>query len=116
MSTAAEAPSETVDRRMGFPSAAILLREAARSSRQWRTYAARVAFSGALISIVLLAIALGTTAIAWTDPGTWGETGRKIFVGFAAVVGLAAVVDLGALVGFGAALGLRVLAPDVLVR
>lgn len=92
MSTAAEAPSEGVDRRMGFPSAAILLREAARSSRQWRTYAARVAFSGALISIVLLAIALGTTAIAWTDPGTWGETGRKIFVGFAAVEVLVAMI------------------------
>lgn len=79
----------------GIVSPAILLREAARASRQWRTYAGRAAFSGLLMSIVLLAVGAGTQWVNFAgapDPANFGSMGRNLFIGFAVVQVLVAMV------------------------
>ena len=53
----------------GVVSSAVLLREAARTARQWQTYAARAGFSGVLFGVFALVI-LGLSSSSGTDPET----------------------------------------------
>lgn len=68
----------------GLASSAILLREAARTSRRWQTYAARTAFSGALFGVLLLGVWGAMSAT--TDVATLGWLGRAVFVAFSVVL------------------------------
>lgn len=64
--------------------AAILLREAARTSRRWQTYAARTGFSGVLFAVLLLGVYGFMNAGA--DPADMGWMGRWIFIAFSTVM------------------------------
>ena len=66
-----------------FVSSAVLMREASRTSRQWQTYAARTAFSGFMLSVLLAGIYLLVSAPRFVDPASMGEYGRYFFIGFA---------------------------------
>ncbi len=77
---------------------AILFREAARASRQPRTYLVRVAFSAVLIGVILLVTAIGRTSADWWDPASFGSMGRNLFIGFVVVEILAAMVLAPAMV------------------
>lgn len=84
-----------IEQQRGFPSPDILWREAARASRQWRTYASRAAFSGVLMAIVLVAVGAGTQLVSYAgapDPANFGSMGRNLFIGFAVVQTLVAMV------------------------
>lgn len=78
----------------GAVSGAVLLREAARTSRRWQTYAARAGFSGVLLGVLLAGIwsAVSATRTATIDTADLGMVGRAIFVGFAVVQTLLALV------------------------
>ena len=73
-------------------SSAVLLREAARTSRRWQTYAARLGFSGVLIGGLLMAI-WAAVAAPFSDPAQLGWLGRGLFVGVADTVLCGSVVD-----------------------
>jgi ABC-type transport system involved in multi-copper enzyme maturation permease subunit len=75
-------------------SAALLLRDAARASRRWHTYALRAVFSAFLFGIVLAVIWLLTMAHSkWIDPANLAWAGRGMFVTFGVVqVLLAALI------------------------
>ena len=66
-------------------STAILLREAARTSRRWQTFAARTGFSAALIAVLLLGIhgAVTATGSSLVDSANLAWLGRGLFIGFA---------------------------------
>jgi len=66
-------------------STAILLREAARTSRRWQTHAARTGFSAALIAVLLLGIhgAVTATSSSLVDSANLAWLGRGLFIGFA---------------------------------
>lgn len=84
-----------IEQQRGFPSPDILWREAARASRQWRTYASRAAFSGVLMAIVLVAVGAGTQLVSYAgapDPANFGSMGRNLFIGFAVVQTLVAMI------------------------
>jgi ABC-type transport system involved in multi-copper enzyme maturation permease subunit len=68
----------------GGANIAILLREAARTSRRWQTYASRTGFSGALFAVLLLGIYAFMSA--GTDPADMGWMGRWIFIVFSTVL------------------------------
>ena len=63
-------------------SSAILMREAARTSRRWQTHAARLGFSGMLIGGLLLAIWVAVEA-PFADKADLGWLGRGLFIGIA---------------------------------
>jgi ABC-type transport system involved in cytochrome c biogenesis permease component len=75
----------------GFASSAVLLREAARTSRQWQTYAARAGFSGALFGVLLLGIWTSVNA-PFVDVSEMGWMGKAIFAAFSVVLLLLAIV------------------------
>lgn len=86
----------------GFASSAVLLREAARTSRRWQTYAARTGFSGALFGVLLLGI-WSSVNLPFGDVSDMGWLGYTIFVAFSAVLlllatGLAPLVTSSALI------------------
>lgn len=66
-------------------STAVLLREAARTSRRWQTFAARTAFSGTLMAVLLLGIHGAVTATSSTlvDAADLAWLGRALFTAFA---------------------------------
>lgn len=75
-------------------SSAVLLREAARTSRRWQTYAARAGFSGILLTVLLLGIwgAVSATRNAVVDVANLASLGRGLFVTFAVVQTLLALL------------------------
>ncbi|MEQ1508160.1 MAG: ABC transporter permease subunit, partial [Myxococcota bacterium] len=75
-------------------SGAILLREAARTSRRWQTYAARTVFSGALLGALLLGMwaAVNATRMSLVDASNLGWLGRGLFIGFSVTQVLLAIV------------------------
>lgn len=75
----------------GFASSAVLLREAARTSRRWQTYAARTGFSGALFGVLLLGIWASLNAPR-VDASEMAWMGRAIFVAFSVVLMMMAIV------------------------
>lgn len=83
-----------------YLSGAVLLREATRSSRQWRLYAGRAAFSATLMGVVLLAI-FTATHVPFVDAGAMSGMGRGLFVGFAVIEALLATIAAPAVVARG---------------
>ncbi len=79
-------------------SGAVLMREAARTSRRWQTYAARAAFSGTLMGVLLAGMwtAVQTANSGVVDAAHLGWAGRALFVGFS-VTQLALAVILAPL-------------------
>ncbi|MEZ4321199.1 MAG: ABC transporter permease [Myxococcota bacterium] len=75
----------------GFASSAVLLREAARTSRRWQTYASRAGFSGALFGVLLLGIWTAVNA-PFVDISNISYAGRAIFIAFSAVLLLMAIL------------------------
>jgi len=75
----------------GFASSAVLLREAARTSRRWQTYAARTGFSGALFGVLLLGIWTVVNA-PFVDVSNLSYAGRAIFVAFSVVLLMMAIL------------------------
>lgn len=75
-------------------SSAVLLREAARTSRRWQTYAARAGFSGVLLTVLLLGIwgAVSATREAVVDVANLANLGRGLFIAFSVVQTLLALV------------------------
>jgi ABC-type transport system involved in multi-copper enzyme maturation permease subunit len=75
-------------------SSAVLLREAARTSRRWQTYAARAGFSGVLLTVLLLGIwgAVSATRSSMVDVSSLASLGRGLFVAFSVVQTLLALV------------------------
>jgi ABC-type transport system involved in multi-copper enzyme maturation permease subunit len=66
-------------------SSAVLMRESARTSRQWQTYAARTFFSGFMLSVLLAGVYMASNAPRYIDPATMGQYGRYFFIGFSVV-------------------------------
>ncbi len=75
----------------GFASQAVLMREAARTSRRWQTYAARTGFSGALFGVLLMGIYTAVNA-PFVDISNISYAGRAIFIAFSAVLLLMAIL------------------------
>lgn len=78
-------PLGWIDRLIARP---VVIRETARTSRQWRTYAGRVLFSGVLLGVLIAASAATATATrtSWLDAGDTADlawVGRALFTGFA---------------------------------
>lgn len=75
-------------------SSAVLLREAARTSRRWQTYAARAGFSGVLLTVLLLGIwgAVSATRSDMVDVANLASLGRGLFVAFSVVQTLLALL------------------------
>jgi ABC-type transport system involved in multi-copper enzyme maturation permease subunit len=75
-------------------SGAVLLREAARSSRRWQTYGARTAFSGILLGLLLMGMwsAVGMSRSGAIDTANLAWLGRYLFIGFSVVQTLLAIV------------------------
>jgi ABC-type transport system involved in multi-copper enzyme maturation permease subunit len=75
-------------------SGAVLLREAARTSRRWQTYAARTAFSGVLMGILLMGMwgAVEATRTTNADTADLAWLGRGLFIGFSVTQTLLALV------------------------
>jgi len=72
----------------GLVARPVIVRETARTSRQWRTYAGRVLFSGVLLGVLIAASAATATAsrASWIGSGDTADlawVGRALFVGFA---------------------------------
>ncbi|NCG17667.1 MAG: hypothetical protein GWP91_01445, partial [Rhodobacterales bacterium] len=65
-------------------SSAVLWREAARTSRQWQTYAIRMGFSGAMISAMLAAVWVSVNAPG-IDHANLAWLGRGLFIGMATI-------------------------------
>lgn len=65
-------------------SGAVLLREAARTSRRWQTYATRAMFSAILMGFTVVGIYIATEISSW-DPARMGQLGRGLFIAFAVV-------------------------------
>ncbi|MCB9677373.1 MAG: hypothetical protein H6737_19860 [Alphaproteobacteria bacterium] len=75
----------------GFASSAVLMREAARTSRRWQTYASRAGFSGALFGVLLLGIWTAVNA-PFVEISNISYAGKAIFIAFSAVLLLMAIV------------------------
>jgi ABC-type transport system involved in multi-copper enzyme maturation permease subunit len=75
-------------------SSAVLLREAARTSRRWQTYASRAGFSGVLLVVLLLGIwgAVSATRSAMVDVASLASLGRGLFIAFSVVQTLLALI------------------------
>jgi ABC-type Na+ efflux pump permease subunit len=75
-------------------SSAVLLREAARTSRRWQTYAFRTGFSGILLTVLLLGIwgAVSATRSDVVDVARLAELGRGLFITFSVVQTLLALL------------------------
>ncbi len=76
-------------------SGAILFREAARTSRRWQTYGARVLFTGVLAGVVLIGLrfAYDASRSAGLDAAQLGQIGDTLFTVFCVVqLGLAMVL------------------------
>lgn len=78
---------QSLERGSSLVSAAILLREATRSSRRWQTYAIRTAFAGMLLAALLLGIhaVLQMANDGLLDIAEMGRVGRLLFIGYAFV-------------------------------
>lgn len=83
---------------------AVLLREAARTSRRWQTYAARAGFSGVLLAVLLAGFwaAISATRTSVVDTAELAWLGRALFIGFSVVqmlmaMGLAPLMTAGAI-------------------
>ncbi|MCA9489053.1 MAG: hypothetical protein KC621_04005 [Myxococcales bacterium] len=82
----------------------MLLREAARTSRRWQTYAARAGFSGVLLAVLLAGFwaAVSATRTSMVDTANLAWLGRGLFIGFSVVqmlmaMGLAPLMTAGAI-------------------
>ncbi|MEO0602841.1 MAG: ABC transporter permease, partial [Myxococcota bacterium] len=76
-------------------SSAILFREAARTSRRWQTYGARMLFSGVLVGVVLLGlrVSLGASRSVGFDVAQLSRIGDTLFTIFCIVqLGMAMVL------------------------
>ena len=84
-------------------STAVLFREAYRSSRQWQTYASRTFFSGALLGVLLAAIAIVLAEPEFLDPAEMAKYGRLVFAVFSIIqvilaIGLAPLMVASAVI------------------
>ena len=81
----------------------VLFREAARTSRQWQTYASRCFFAGMLMSILFTAIGVVLSDPDFLDPAQMSQYGRVVFVVFAILqvvlaIGLAPLIASNAII------------------